>query len=143
MSEILVCLEQMGIEGSNRAERHFAALVECAKRVFPEPLWPEIPSGQLELGGIFTASSRTVYIQIFNNLPDYEPVTAVFEYDTEKVQWEVKRYSISLGLFASTYHAYTVEDGVLLSRQMASIRAKATVAQQASEETACAKTRVM
>lgn len=135
MSELIVLLEGLGVDGAEAAEKHFSALWDAIRGILPEPLLAEVPKSRADLGGIFTASTKNVYLQIFNKLDDYDPITAVFDYSPEK-GWKLERYTLSMGLFGPSYSAYTLADAALLSRQSVALRARGQVAEVQDQKTA-------
>ena len=123
MSELLVLLEDLGIRGSEAAERHFQGLITAIRAAFPEPLWVDAPPSRAEVSGMFTASTKHVYVQVLKNLPDYEQLTAVFNYEAEV--WTLEKFVLSFGFMGPSYTAYNLRDAVLLSRLAVTMRSKA------------------
>ena len=112
-------LDQLYLVGDCRAQHHFDALLDCAKSTLPEFMWSDLPATRDDMGVLFNASLKSVYIEVFKNRDGYASMTAEFEVtDTE---WKFKHFGVVVGTLFNRmeFNAYTVEDAAFMSRKIA------------------------
>ena len=124
-------LDRLCALGTKRALEHFSVLRSAALRLLPESLHGDVPLTVEGLGGLFSASSTGVHITVLRDLQEYFPVHVNFEYRGES--WYFKDYSISLGLFGGNVTAKTIEDIVMMSRNLASMKTSSTTQELMSD----------
>lgn len=123
-SEMLVILEGLYRDGDIAARRNFDDLMTCAENAIPPFLWPQLPKTKEELGGLFTASSRSMYLLIFKDIPGYSPMQANFKY--ESGAWKFEHFALEIGGAFSriVIEAHTLADAVLISRNYDKLKPK-------------------
>ena len=137
-SEMLVMLEGLYKDGEVAAQKHFEKLIECAKAALPEFMWHQLPKAREEVGGLFTASSKSMYLLIFKDMAGYTPMQANFKYvstfqngipgEFVRGHWEFENFALELGVFGRvTFEAYTLADAVLLSRNYDKLKPQAGI----------------
>lgn len=126
-TQMIVMLEGLYQDAIIAADRHFEDIVICARQALPEFLWHQFPKSREELGGLFTASSESIYFIIFKDVSDYTPIQASFTYKPES-GWQFAGFSLQFGMFGTVvFEAKTLADAVMLSRNYEKLKPRAGV----------------
>lgn len=120
-------LENILERGTKRAQAHFVGLSLCFENSLPEVLRQALPKSIDDLGGLFSASTKQIYLTVFDKMPGFEPLSAIFDY-TNGV-WALTEFSIILGGHTflgggKKFSMATVEDAAVVSKHIAAIHSK-------------------
>lgn len=125
-------LDNIHAKGLSTAQAHFESLVECMHSVLPDGVKETIPKTLDEVAGLFSASTKEFFLVILPDKPGYESMNAVFEYQgigPTAAGWSLKKFSVLIGgngMFQAPkeYIAMTIEDALVLSKQIFKYREK-------------------
>ena len=123
----IAMMESLLQDGKLAAQEHFETLIAATKKVLPESFWPEIPANMDDMGGLFSASSKTVYLSFFTKMDDYHPINANFKYLADQSLWVFDKFSLTVGVsvFGREFYADTLADAIFVSRKIASWKTRA------------------
>lgn len=130
MTDLITFLEDLYGTGRMSAQAHFDCLVRCAKMQLPEPMHVFIPVNMDEMQGLFTASADKVAFTMFSQMPDYETISAHFDYKPKPgagLDWELTKFSFTPNIFSPTYTVSTLQDAVVMSRTIAKWKKKGQI----------------
>ncbi len=123
-TNMIVMMEGLYRDAEVAAMRHFDGLIACAKAAFPEFLWTQLPKRE-EISGMFSASSKLMYLFIFRDIPGYSPMMANFKF-ADNV-WRFENFTLELGMFGHVYNANNLPDAVYMSRNYEKLKPQAGV----------------
>ena len=121
MSEAIVLLEHLHDQGQWAAQKNFESFMECAEKSIPAPLRGNFPKTLADIAGLFTASTTHMSLSLLDGIPGYDPVTVGFDKVDER--WKFTEFFVYIGAFVQPYKARALEDAVVMSRKLASLRA--------------------
>lgn len=132
-------LDSLHAAGDSRAQAHFDELLASIHNVVPPELTASIPKTREAMGGIFTASTRAIYVALLTNIPGYYPVSMSMTYDSLPGEegaavlkgWHFVEFCINVsGAQGGHGHileftANNLEDAVVMSKRLYTLNEKA------------------